>query len=94
MIVQYHKLERLLKDKKIRKTKFYRDLKLSQSEIAKLRSHRVLSLDSYIKIASYLECDISDFMEVISSASTSKEIAIDPALLSVNSYKTPFDRLP
>ena len=94
MIVRYHKLDRLLKDKKIRKVKFYRDLKLTPSEIAKLRSRRVLSLDSYVKIASYLECDISDFMEVISSASTSKEIAIDPTLLSENSYKTPFDRLP
>ena len=94
MIVRYHKLEKLLKEKKIPKTKFYREIKLSPSEAAKIRSERILSLSTYIKICQYLNCDISDFMDILSADSDEKDLKIDVSTLMKNSYKTPIDKLP
>lgn len=94
MIVQYYKLDKLLREKKISKAKFYKDLDLLPSEMSKIRAHRVLSLDTYLKICNYLDCDLNDFMDIISTTSSNKEIAIDITLLTKDSYKTPFDRLP
>ena len=94
MIVQYYKLDKLLKEKKITKSKFYKDLQLLPSEISKIRSNRVLSLNTYSKICNYLECELSAFMEILSTTSSEKEMAIDISILTKNSYKTPLDRLP
>ena len=94
MIVQYYKLDKLLKEKKITKSKFYKDLNLLPSEISKIRSHRILALDTYLKICNYLDCELSAFMEIISATSNEKEMAIDISVLTKNSYKTPLDRLP
>ena len=93
MILNYHKLDKLLKEKKISKTKFYRDLKLLPSEVSKIRSNRILSLGTYLKISNYLECDITDFVDIISTISEETEPQIDYQLLMKNSYKTPFKNL-
>ena len=93
MIVHYHKLDKLLKDKKISKTKFYKDIKILPSEMSKLRSNRILSFATYLKICAYLDCDIDDFMEVISTSSEENESRIDISLLMKDSYKTPLDKL-
>ena len=94
MIVRYHKLEKLLKEKKIPKSKFYRDIKLTPGEMAKIRSCKVLSLSSYIKICQYLNCDISDFMDILSVDSEEPDMKIDLSILMKNSYKTPIDKIP
>lgn len=92
MIVHYYKLDKLLKEKKIPKTKFYKDMKLLPSEMSKLKSNRVLSLGTYIKICDYLQCDIFDFTEVISEDG-SEDLPIDFKLLINDSYKTPLEKL-
>ena len=93
MIVHYHKLDRLLKERKISKTKFYKDIRIIPSEMSRLRSNRILSLGTYLKICDYLNCDIGDFMEVISTDPEEKESRIDISLLMKDSYKTPLDKL-
>ena len=93
MIVHYHKLDKLLKDRKISKTKFYKDIKIIPSEMSKLKSNRILSLATYLKICTYLDCDICDFMEVVSTTSNEEEPRIDISLLMKDSYKTPLDKL-
>ena len=86
MEIRYYKLHKLLKEKKISLSKLQKELCLSQSELEKLTTNRLLLSDTYILICQYLNCDISDIMDVVSLCNE-QEPFVDIKLITENSYK-------
>ena len=86
MEIRYYKLNKLLKEKKITINKLQKELNLSPSEIEKIATNRLLLSDTYILICEYLNCDISDIMDIL-SLEYEKNSFVDIDTITKNSYK-------
>lgn len=65
MKVSYAPLWQTLADKGIGKNQFRIEAKISSSTHTKLVNDKCTTTDTILKIASYLECSISDIIELI-----------------------------
>lgn len=65
MSISYNKLFKLLIDKGIKKTDLAKIAGLNTNTLAKLSRNEYISMESQIKICKALDCQISDFIEVI-----------------------------
>lgn len=71
MAVSYNKLWKLLIDKGITKTQMRNAVGISTGVLAKMGKNATVSMDTLIKIATTLNCDVSDILEI--NADTTKE---------------------
>ena len=60
MAVSYKKLWKLLIDKKMSQADFRKEVKLAPNTLTKMRKDEEVSMSILLKIANYLDCDISD----------------------------------
>ena len=65
MKLSYKKLWVLLVERDLKKTEFAKKAKISSASIAKLGKGANVTTDVLLKICEYLECDISDIVEVV-----------------------------
>ena len=65
MKVSYKKLWKLLIDKNMSKADLRKAAEIAPNTMTKLRRDEEVSMSVLIKIASYLDCDISDICEFI-----------------------------
>ena len=86
MEIRYYKLTKLLKEKKISLNKLQKELDLLPSEIEKISTNRLLLSDTYLLVCQYLNCDISDIMDIV-SLEDEKESFVDINTITKNSYK-------
>ena len=63
MKVCYDKLWKLLIDKKMKKTDFIREAKISSNVLAKMGKEESVSLESIGKICSLFGCNVDDILE-------------------------------
>ena len=90
MVVRYYKLTKLLKEKKIPLHKMQKDLNISFNEIEKIKTNRILLSDTYLLICRYLNCEIKDILDVVSSENDNEPYA-DLQLITKNSFETKLD---
>lgn len=64
MAVSYNKLWKLLIDKRLKKTDLIKNAKISSSALSKLSKNEFVSLSVIDKICNYLNCDISDILNL------------------------------
>lgn len=64
MAVSYNKLWKLLIDKGITKTEMRKTVGISTGVLAKMGKNATVSMDTLIKIATALSCDIADILEI------------------------------
>lgn len=65
MTISYNKLWKLLIDKKISKVDLRKDAGIAPNTMTKLRRDEPVSMLILLKIAEYLNCDISDMCEFV-----------------------------
>jgi len=65
MKISYNKLLKLLIDKDLKKTDLVKGAGISAGTLAKLSKNESISMESLIKICSFLNCDIEDVVELI-----------------------------
>lgn len=65
MKVSYNKLWKLLIDKKMSKADLRKAADIAPNTMTKLRRDEEVSMSILLKIATYLECDISDICEFV-----------------------------
>lgn len=65
MKISYNKLFKLLIDKDLKKTNLVKGAGISAGTLAKLSKNESISMESLIKICSFLNCDIEDVVELI-----------------------------
>lgn len=65
MKISYNKLFKLLIDKDLKKTDLVKGAGISAGTLAKLSKNESISMESLIKICSFLDCDIEDVVELI-----------------------------
>ena len=65
MKISYNKLFKLLIDKDLKKTDLVKGAGISAGTLAKLSKNESISMESLIKISSFLNCDIEDVVELI-----------------------------
>lgn len=65
MKVSYNKLWKLLIDRKMSKADLRKAVELAPNTMTKLRKDEEVSMGVLIKIATYLDCDISDMCEFV-----------------------------
>lgn len=65
MTVSYNKLWKLLIDKKLSKADLRKNADIAPNTMTKLRRDEPVSMLILLKIAEYLDCDISDMCEFI-----------------------------
>ncbi|MDY3035814.1 MAG: helix-turn-helix transcriptional regulator [Absicoccus sp.] len=65
MKISYNKLFKLLIDKDLKKTDLVKGAGISAGTLAKLSKNESISMESLIKICSFLNCDIEDVVELI-----------------------------
>jgi putative transcriptional regulator len=65
MKISYNKLFKLLIDKDLKKTNLVKGAGISAGTLAKLSKNESISMESLIKICSFLDCDIEDVVELI-----------------------------
>ncbi len=65
MKISYNKLWKLLIDKKMSKAELRKAVELSPNTMTKMRKDEEVSMSVLLKIANYLDCDISDMCEFI-----------------------------
>ena len=65
MKISYNKLFKLLIDKDLKKTDLGKGAGISAGTLAKLSKNESISMESLIKICSFLNCDIEDVVELI-----------------------------
>lgn len=63
--ISYNKLWKLLVDKKMSKSDLRKATEVAPNTMTKLRRDEAVSMTVLLKIASYLNCDISDMCEFI-----------------------------
>lgn len=63
--VSYNKLWKLLVDRKMSKADLRKAADIAPNTMTKLRRDEVVSMTVLLKIAAYLDCDISDMCEFI-----------------------------
>lgn len=65
MKIIYNKLWKLLIDRNITKKELAEKSGISQTSINKLKNGLNVNTDILVKICTYLECDISDILELV-----------------------------
>ena len=65
MTISYNKLWKLLIDKKMSKVELRKNADIAPNTMTKLRRDEPVSMLILLKIAKYLDCDISDMCEFI-----------------------------
>ena len=65
MTVNYNKLWKLLIDKKMSKVELRKNADIAPNTMTKLRRDEPVSMLILLRIAEYLDCDISDMCEFI-----------------------------
>ena len=65
MKVSYNKLWKLLIDRKMSKADLRKAIELAPNTMTKLRKDEEVSMGVLLKIATYLDCDISDMCEFV-----------------------------
>ena len=65
MKISYNKLFKLLIDKDLKKTDLVKGAGISAGTLDKLSKNESISMESLIKICSFLNCDIEDVVELI-----------------------------
>ena len=65
MAVSYNRLWKLLVDRKMSKADLRKQAAIAPNTMTKLRRDEVVSMTVLLKIAAYLDCDISDMCEFI-----------------------------
>ena len=65
MKISYNKLWKLLIDKKMSKADLRKATELAPNTMTKLRKDEEVSMGVLLKIAAYLDCDISDMCEFV-----------------------------
>ena len=65
MKVSYNKLWKLLVDKRMSKADLRRGADIAPNTMTKLRRDEEVSMNVLLKIATYLDCDISEICECI-----------------------------
>lgn len=65
MKISYNRLFKLLIDKDLKKTDLVKGAGISAGTLAKLSKNEFISMESLIKICSFLDCDIEDVVELI-----------------------------
>ena len=68
MAVSYNKLWKLLIDKEMSRTQMRLKAGISTKALAKLGKNESVNIDILIKICATLDCDITDIMEIVSTA--------------------------
>ena len=71
MAVSYNKLWKLLIDKEMSRTQMRLKAGISTKALAKLGKNESVNIDILIKICGALDCDITDIMEIVSTANNS-----------------------
>ena len=71
MAVSYNKLWKLLIDKEMSRTQMRLKAGISTKALAKLCKNESVNIDILIKICGALDCDITDIMEIVSTANNS-----------------------
>lgn len=64
MNISYNNLFKLLIDKNLKKTDLVKGAGISAGTLAKLSKNEYISMESLIKICSFLDCDIEDVVEI------------------------------
>ena len=65
MKVSYNKLWKLLIDRKMSKADLRKAVEMSPNTMTKMRRDEEVSMSVLLKIATYLDCDISDICEFV-----------------------------
>jgi DNA-binding Xre family transcriptional regulator len=65
MKISYNKLWKLLIDRKMSKATLRKAVAMSPNTMTKMRRDEEVSMGVLLKIANYLDCDISDMVEFI-----------------------------
>ena len=65
MKVSYKKLWKLLIDKEMSKADLRKEVGIAPNTMTKLRRDEEVSMSVLLKIATYLDCDISDICEFV-----------------------------
>ena len=65
MKVSYNKLWKLLVDRKMSKADLRKAIEIAPNTLTKMRKDEEVSMSVLLKIATYLECDISDICEFV-----------------------------
>ena len=65
MTVSYKKLWKLLIDKNMSKADLRKAIEMSPNTMTKMRRNEEVSMSILLKIATYLDCDISDICEFV-----------------------------
>jgi putative transcriptional regulator len=68
--VTYNKLFKLLVDRKIQVAELHKETGLSSCTFTKLKRDEAVTINVLLKIAEYLNCDISDICEFIKTDNT------------------------
>lgn len=63
--ISYNKLWKLLIDRKITKADLRKAVMMSPNTMTKMTKDEEVSMGIILKIANYLDCDISDMMELV-----------------------------
>lgn len=66
MKVSYNKLWKLLIDKQISQADLRKAVEIAPNTMTKMRKNEEVSMSVLLKIATYLNCDISDMVEFVS----------------------------
>ncbi|MBE5838362.1 helix-turn-helix domain-containing protein [Butyrivibrio sp.] len=64
-IISYNRLWKLLIDKKMTKADLRKAVEMSPNTMTKMTKDEEVSMGIILKIANYLDCDISDMMELV-----------------------------
>ena len=64
-IISYNRLWKLLIDKKMTKADLRKAVEMSPNTMPKMTKDEEVSMGIILKIANYLDCDISDMMELV-----------------------------
>lgn len=70
MKVSYNKLWKLLIDKQISQADLRKAVEIAPNTMTKMRKNEEVSMSVLLKIAAYLDCDISDMVEFVKDNNT------------------------
>ena len=65
MAISYNKLWKILVDKKMSKADLRKAVEMSPNTMTKMRKNEEVAMSVLLKIATYLDCDISDMCEFV-----------------------------
>jgi DNA-binding Xre family transcriptional regulator len=73
MKISYNKLWKLLIDRKMSKAALRKAVAMSPNTMTKMRRDEEVSMGVLLKIANYLDCDISDMCEFVKEGEVSDD---------------------